>query len=134
MRLSRTGAIDAFSLSDISSYLDDAAHAQLFQSVLTAARPAAKIVSRSNIHHRPLTPEQALHSTELLRHFEAALGELPPLQQQVLVLFDVERFSGEEVCNILGISDTNQRVLLHRARARVRTSLEQRLASAENGA
>lgn len=80
------------------------------------------------------TPEQSLQTAELIRHFEAALGELPPLQQQVLVLFDVERFSGDEVCNILGISDTNQRVLLHRARARVRVSLEKRLAGAENGA
>jgi S-adenosylmethionine-diacylglycerol 3-amino-3-carboxypropyl transferase len=52
-------SIDAFSLSDISSYLDDVAHAQLFQAVLTAARPAAKIVSRSNIHHRALMPEHA---------------------------------------------------------------------------
>jgi len=52
-------ALDAFSLSDISSYLDDAAHAQLFRSVLTAASSGARLVSRSNIHHRPLLPEHA---------------------------------------------------------------------------
>jgi len=79
------------------------------------------------------TPEQSLERAELIEHFDAALSELPLLQQQVMVLFDVERFSGDEVCNILGISDTNQRVLLHRARARVRASLELRLAGAEKG-
>lgn len=49
--------VDAFSVSDISSYLDDTAHAQLFSDVLVAARRGAKLVSRSNIHHRPLLPE-----------------------------------------------------------------------------
>jgi S-adenosylmethionine-diacylglycerol 3-amino-3-carboxypropyl transferase len=50
---------DAFSLSDISSYLDDRAHEQLFDDVLAAAQLGATIVSRSNIHHRPLSPTQA---------------------------------------------------------------------------
>jgi S-adenosylmethionine-diacylglycerol 3-amino-3-carboxypropyl transferase len=54
---------DAFSLSDISSYLDDSAHTQLFDDVLTAARPGARLCSRSNIHHRPLSPEQARRVT-----------------------------------------------------------------------
>ncbi|HEX7670115.1 MAG TPA: DUF3419 family protein [Polyangiaceae bacterium] len=54
---------DTFSLSDISSYLDDAAHTQLFEDVLTAARPGARICSRSNIHHRPLPPEFARRLT-----------------------------------------------------------------------
>jgi S-adenosylmethionine:diacylglycerol 3-amino-3-carboxypropyl transferase len=52
-------AFDAMSISDISSYLDDAAHEQLFADVLHAARPGAIICSRSNIHHRPLMPEHA---------------------------------------------------------------------------
>jgi S-adenosylmethionine-diacylglycerol 3-amino-3-carboxypropyl transferase len=54
------GAFDAFSLSDISSYLDDDAHGALFDHVLRAARPGAKLCSRSNIVHRPLSREQAL--------------------------------------------------------------------------
>ena len=52
-------AFDAMSLSDISSYLDDSAHHRLFADVLNAARPGAIICSRSNIHHRPLAPDQA---------------------------------------------------------------------------
>jgi S-adenosylmethionine-diacylglycerol 3-amino-3-carboxypropyl transferase len=52
-------SFDAFSLSDISSYLDDAAHHRLFDGVLRSARPAARLCSRSNLHHRPLSLEQA---------------------------------------------------------------------------
>lgn len=53
-------AFDAFSLSDISSYLDDAAHADLFARVIRAAAPGARLCSRSNIHHRaPAAAEAA---------------------------------------------------------------------------
>jgi S-adenosylmethionine-diacylglycerol 3-amino-3-carboxypropyl transferase len=52
-------AFDAFSISDISSYLDDAAHHHLFERVVQAARPGAILCSRSNIHHRPLAAEHA---------------------------------------------------------------------------
>jgi S-adenosylmethionine-diacylglycerol 3-amino-3-carboxypropyl transferase len=57
-------AFDALSLSDISSYLDDEAHAQLFRDALHGARPGAVVCSRSNIHHRALLPE---HEEQLLR-------------------------------------------------------------------
>jgi S-adenosylmethionine-diacylglycerol 3-amino-3-carboxypropyl transferase len=52
-------AFDAFSISDISSYLDDDAHARLFERVVRSARAGAVLCSRSNIHHRALTPEVA---------------------------------------------------------------------------
>ena len=56
-----------------------------------------------------------------------AIDTLPPAQRQVIVLRDVEGCSPEEVCETLGVSDGNQRVLLHRARAKVRAMLEPHL-------
>jgi S-adenosylmethionine-diacylglycerol 3-amino-3-carboxypropyl transferase len=52
-------SVDAFSLSDISSYLDDAAHDELFEAVFTRARRGARVSSRSNLAHRPLAYEHA---------------------------------------------------------------------------
>ena len=49
---------------------------------------------------------------------------LPPAQRTVIVLRDIEGWSSEEVCSMLNISESNQRVLLHRARSKVRRSLE----------
>jgi RNA polymerase sigma-70 factor (ECF subfamily) len=55
---------------------------------------------------------------------EEAINGLPDNQRQVITLRDIEGGSAEEVCNILTISETNQRVLLHRARTKVRRVLE----------
>jgi RNA polymerase sigma-70 factor (ECF subfamily) len=72
----------------------------------------------------PETPESALLSTETRGVVETCLDRLPEAQRTVLILRDVEGLSGEEVCNALGITDTHQRVLLHRARSRMRALLE----------
>ena len=56
-----------------------------------------------------------------------AIATLPPRQADVLVLRDVEGWAPDEVCGALGISDGNQRILLHRARSKVRAALEQYL-------
>lgn len=72
-------------------------------------------------------PEERLASAETLRVVEQAIAALPATQRTVITLRDVEGWSSEEVRNALDLSETNQRVLLHRARAKVRSSLESHL-------
>jgi RNA polymerase sigma-70 factor (ECF subfamily) len=72
----------------------------------------------------PDTPERVLLSKECREAIERAIESLPATQRLVMTLRDIEGISSEEVCNILEISETNQRVLLHRARAKVRRVLE----------
>jgi RNA polymerase sigma-70 factor (ECF subfamily) len=75
-----------------------------------------------------LTPERFAAGRELLGHMRDALERLPEAQRAVIILRDVEGCEAEEACNILGLSETNQRVLLHRGRARLRDAMERLLA------
>lgn len=68
--------------------------------------------------------EDALMSAEILELIRASIDALPPGVAVVITLRDLEGWSAEEVCDLLGISATNQRVRLHRARSRVRADLE----------
>jgi RNA polymerase sigma-70 factor (ECF subfamily) len=68
-------------------------------------------------------PEDRLLSAETRRLVGEAIEALPPMQAEVLRLRDVLGWSSDEVRNALDLSETNQRVLLHRARARVRAAL-----------
>jgi RNA polymerase sigma-70 factor (ECF subfamily) len=72
-------------------------------------------------------PEERLLSGETRSLIHAAIDALPPSQREVVSLRDSEGWTAEEVCNILQISETNQRVLLHRGRSRVRRALERYL-------
>jgi RNA polymerase sigma-70 factor (ECF subfamily) len=72
-------------------------------------------------------PEESLLSGETLRVILAAIDKLPPAQREVITLRDIDGWSSEEVRNALDISETNQRVLLHRARSKVRGAIEQHL-------
>jgi len=74
------------------------------------------------------SPEDRVVSRDSLRLLAVAIHELPQAQRTVITLRDVEGFPADEVCSLLDISAVNQRVLLHRARARVRARLEQELA------
>jgi RNA polymerase sigma-70 factor (ECF subfamily) len=69
-------------------------------------------------------PERRLASLEAREYLRVAISALPATQQAVLTLRDVEGVEAEEVCELLDVSAGNQRVLLHRARARVRSELE----------
>ena len=73
-------------------------------------------------------PEDRLLAGETREVLERAIESLPPTQRAVISLRDIEGWSADEVCNALTLSETNQRVLLHRARSTVRAALEQYLA------
>lgn len=68
-------------------------------------------------------PEERLLSRETRQQIDAALTTLPPAQREVITLRDIDGWSASEVCDYLSISEANQRVLLHRARSRVRRAL-----------
>jgi RNA polymerase sigma-70 factor, ECF subfamily len=72
-------------------------------------------------------PEEVLHERDTLRAAMDAIAALPPAQRAVITMRDVQGCGSEEVCAILEVSDGNQRVLLHRARSRVRAALERHL-------
>jgi RNA polymerase sigma-70 factor (ECF subfamily) len=74
-------------------------------------------------------PEASLESEEALRIAREAIAQLPERQRIVITLRDLEGLSSDEVRNVLDVSETNQRVLLHRARAKVRKALEEWVAS-----
>jgi RNA polymerase sigma-70 factor (ECF subfamily) len=72
-------------------------------------------------------PEQALLQRETLKVVTDAIEELPPLQRSVIAMRDIQGCGPEDVCTVLDITDGNQRVLLHRARSRVRAALERHI-------
>jgi RNA polymerase sigma-70 factor (ECF subfamily) len=75
-------------------------------------------------------PERALDSAEAVARIQSEIEKLPEMQRLVITMRDVDGLSSEEVRSALDISETNQRVLLHRARAKVRAALEDYYADA----
>ena len=69
-------------------------------------------------------PEDRAEATETMHIVGGAIAMLPPIQAEVIRMRDILGWSSEEVRNALDITETNQRVLLHRARAKVRGALE----------
>ncbi len=74
-------------------------------------------------------PEARLLAKETQVHVSRAIDTLPAMQRQVVLLRDVQGWSADEVCNTLGLSESNQRVLLHRGRSKVRHALEEFLSA-----
>jgi RNA polymerase sigma-70 factor, ECF subfamily len=72
-------------------------------------------------------PEQQLEAAETRDVMLRAIRDLPPRQREVIALRDISGWDAEEVRNALDLSETNQRVLLHRARSKVRAALEEHL-------
>jgi RNA polymerase sigma-70 factor, ECF subfamily len=73
---------------------------------------------------QPLPDEQLL-AAETREAVERAIADLPPNQRAVITLRDVAGLDSDEACSVLDLSETNQRVLLHRARSKVRAALEE---------
>ena len=69
--------------------------------------------------------EERLLAGEARGIIDAVIAELPPAQREVIVMRDLSHFTAAEVCDVLDLSEANQRVLLHRARSRVRAALEE---------
>ena len=77
------------------------------------------------------TPEERLLAGETRGVIVQAINELPDAQRAVIALRDLEGWPPEEVCTALEVTDANQRVLLHRARTRVRAALERYFGAVE---
>jgi RNA polymerase sigma-70 factor (ECF subfamily) len=108
----------------------------LFRIVTNLAKTRAvregRTIPFSSLRTPENVPEPAVEAERLLADetiavVDSAIDSLPPSQRAVIALRDVEGWSAEEVCNALELTETNQRVLLHRARSKVRKALEEHL-------
>lgn len=80
------------------------------------------------------SPEDRLETEATRGVLLEAIAALPPRQREVITLRDIQGYSSEEVRNALEVSETNQRVLLHRARSKVRQALDDHMAEQSAGA
>ena len=76
------------------------------------------------LHAPGPSPERELSERQALSRVERALASLPDKERMAVVLCDVEGLGRDEVCNAIGVQASHLRVLLHRARHRLRKSLE----------
>jgi RNA polymerase sigma-70 factor (ECF subfamily) len=93
------------------------------------AHPGGWVAFPTRWHDHPEVRALAHETLDVVRD---ALDMLPPAQEEVVRLRDLEGWSSSEVCNALGLTETNQRVLLHRGRAKLRAALERYFEEAES--
>jgi RNA polymerase sigma-70 factor, ECF subfamily len=124
------GVRDARTLPWSSAFGDDTADEDAGPTVdpTRFAGPGERWPGHWTSAGRPVTweppPEDAVAAAEVRRELRNALDELPTRQRTVLELRDVHGLTSEEVCARLHLSPANQRILLHRGRARLRQRLE----------
>jgi len=80
---------------------------------------------------RGVAPEEQLLASETQAIISQAIQALPLAQREVITLRDIEGWPSADVCNALGLTESNQRVLLHRARSKVRAAIEPYLSPTE---
>lgn len=92
-------------------------------------RPALPLLSPDNRRDDTPADDDALRPDQLLERKEMSdcviqfLAALPPTQRQVLLLHDLQEYTGPEIAQMLGLSLENVKIRLHRARAKLRTAL-----------
>jgi RNA polymerase sigma-70 factor, ECF subfamily len=77
-----------------------------------------------------VSPERIVGGRQLWEHVQQAIERLPAAQRAVLILRDIEQCEAQEACDLLQISAENQRVLLHRARGRIRATIDSLIGAA----
>jgi RNA polymerase sigma-70 factor, ECF subfamily len=103
--------------SELATRDTDAEHGDGVPDQILANRAGAALASSAR------SPLLCVLDGELRVRIDAEIDRLPERQRQILILRDVEGWTAEDVCNVMRISETNQRVLLHRARSRMRREL-----------
>src|SRR5262245_47804134 len=127
MNLARTRGVRESRMVPFSDFADKEAEGQEAAVDPSRFRPANnEYPDHWSVAPRPWNadPEQQLLSGETMTVLDRAIESLSKAQRLVLTMRDVNGWTAEEVCNVLSISETNQRVLLHRARSKVRGILE----------
>jgi len=127
MNLARTRGVRENRMVPFSDFADDeAGHAEPVVDPDRFRDATDEYPDHWSVAPRPWNsnPESELLTSETMGVLDGAVKTLPEAQRLVLTMRDVNGWSPEEICNALGISETNQRVLLHRARSKVRGILE----------
>ena len=117
-REARSVPLSSLAREGAASPVEEVSVDSLLASGAAAASPLSGGTGRET---RP--PDEQLLAAELRAHIDAAVLALPARQQEVITLRDIHGWSASEVCKLLRISDANQRILLHRARVKVRDAL-----------